>query len=605
MDSKQVKREANLFVKAISPLLEVDSKFADIVLTDLAKIVQICSQSDLNIGSNELLAYLTTYALLKQDREKLYIALQRWETSSEERIKFQKVTLGILLDLTAKNPVSQGLLLPSLLNHFDEEYGTNWLEKTINQVYKFAQVITRADGEVTMAEIEGLSEVWQLLHSYKSLGSYQQGMAAIAPEQITPTVKNSYSTSTSGTPPTVTAPAPATTPAPTPVTSEQALQELNDLVGMDNIKEEVKTLTNFLKVQKLRMDRGMAKTPISLHSVFCGPPGTGKTTVARLLGKIFKDLGFLEKGHLVETDRAGMVAGYVGQTSKKVDELVTSALDGVLFIDEAYTLKPAGSGNDFGQEAIDILLKRMEDFRDRLVVVVAGYTEQMTAFIESNPGLKSRFNRYFYFSDYTPEELLAIFIKIAEKSHFQIIPAAQDKLREIFYSAYGDRDETFGNARFARNLFEKIIERQANRLAVMSSLTDEALTTILPEDIPNTPIGARTQPDPTRPRSSVQLTPPQPSPTPDRAAQLADQLVVQLNRALQSQGITAKTTLRNDTLQVLFEGEDSLEESGLLSLLREQLSALTAEETGAIASVVVYARHPNDDFPLWNQEFTL
>ncbi|MBD2461489.1 AAA family ATPase [Oscillatoria sp. FACHB-1407] len=316
-----------------------------------------------------------------------------------------------------------------------------------------------------MQEMEALSLVWRQLHTYEKLDNYEQGLAKI------PSSKPLSSQTTSPN-------------APTPESAEQALSELNDLVGMEEIKEEVKTLTNFLKVQKVRAERGLAKTPVSLHSVFCGPPGTGKTTVARLMGRIFKDLGFLAKGHLVETDRAGMVAGYIGQTSAKVDELVKSALDGVLFIDEAYALKPAGAGHDFGQEAIDTLIKRMEDYRDRLVVIVAGYTDEMDTFIESNPGLKSRFNRYFYFNDYTPDELLEIYIKMAAKSNFKLTDAAKETLRDVLYSFYTDRDRTFGNARLVRNLFEKTVERQANRLAVMSSLTDEVLTTILPEDVP-------------------------------------------------------------------------------------------------------------------------
>jgi SpoVK/Ycf46/Vps4 family AAA+-type ATPase len=170
--------------------------------------------------------------------------------------------------------------------------------------------------------------------------------------------------------------------------------------------------------------------------------------------------------------------------------MVNSALDGVLFIDEAYALVPEESGRDFGQEAIDVLLKRMEDFRDRLVVIVAGYTDEMTTFIESNPGLESRFNRYFYFDHYRPEELLAIFEKMCSKSHFKLSIEAREKLRSVFEELYVKRDKTFGNARLVRNLFERIIERQANRLAVLTSLSDETLTTLLPEDIP-TQTGSR------------------------------------------------------------------------------------------------------------------
>jgi AAA+ superfamily predicted ATPase len=458
VSSRVVKKEANHLYKTLLPLLTAESRIADLILLDLAKIVQICGCSNGEISSNELLAYLTIYALIKQDSEKLNAALS-WEASAEKRLQSQKMTLQILLGLTEKQP--DQLMLPSVLNQFDQEKGTYYLDTVVNAIYKFAQVMTKADGNVTLSEIDSLAIAWKLLHTYQPLESYEQGLtkSAIAPAS---TIDQ-------------------------PQSYEAAIAELNDLIGLDNIKEAVRTLANFLKVQKIREERGMATTPVSLHAVFGGPPGTGKTTVARLVGSIYKGLDFLEKGQLVETDRAGMVAGYIGQTATKVDELVKTALDGVLFIDEAYALSPADSGSDFGQEAIDVLLKRMEDYRDRLVVIVAGYTDEMSNFIESNPGLKSRFNRYFYFSDYTPEELTAIFNKLCTKSHFTLTPDAQTQLQTLLERLYLNRDRTFGNARLVRNLFEKTIERQANRLAVLSALPDEVLTTLLPEDIPTQP----------------------------------------------------------------------------------------------------------------------
>ncbi len=266
-------------------------------------------------------------------------------------------------------------------------------------------------------------------------------------------------------------------------TIEEQLQELDNLIGLNYLKNEVRQYINFLKIQKLRENQGLSPVPITLHSVFCGSPGTGKTTVARLMGNIYQQLGILKKGHLIETDRSGMVAGYVGQTAQRVDELVESALDGVLFIDEAYTLKPVGYGNDFGQEAIDTLLKRMEDYRDRLVVIVAGYGNEMNRFINSNPGLKSRFSRYFHFEDYTAEELLLIFQSFCDQHSYTLTDAAKEVLLTQFKQLYDHRDKSFGNGRLVRNMFEKTIEKQANRLVNIPNVSSYAMQQILPEDI--------------------------------------------------------------------------------------------------------------------------
>jgi hypothetical protein len=276
-------------------------------------------------------------------------------------------------------------------------------------------------------------------------------------------------------------------PEPPQESLDDLYKKLDELVGMEKVKAQVKTFVNLVKVKKEREAKGLPPLPVSLHAVFYGPPGTGKTTVARLLGGIYRAIGLLKKGQLVETDRAGLVAGYVGQTAAKVDEAVQKALDGVLFIDEAYALAPRGSdGKDFGQEAVDILLKRMEDYRDCLAVIVAGYPDEMRDFIESNPGLRSRFSRHYWFDDYEPGQLALILDGFAAKSQHALDPGAREKFLSLIEGLYGERDRSFGNARLVRNIFEKTVERQADRLASSGvEMTKEALCEIRPEDIPD------------------------------------------------------------------------------------------------------------------------
>ena len=259
-------------------------------------------------------------------------------------------------------------------------------------------------------------------------------------------------------------------------------EELNNMIGLNKVKNEINTLCNFVIMKKKREAEGLKSPSISYHCVFTGNPGTGKTTVARLLAGIYKDLGVLKKGHLVETDRSGLVAEYVGQTAVKTNKIIDSALDGVLFIDEAYTLAN-GSTTDYGPEAIATLLKRMEDNRDRLVVILAGYNEEIESFINSNPGLRSRFNRYIHFEDYTAAELFDILSLLVKKGEYTLTDDASQYLQEKLAAIVEEKTKDFGNARYVRNLFEKAIEAQANRLASMSELSKDELKRITKEDI--------------------------------------------------------------------------------------------------------------------------
>ena len=343
-------------------------------------------------------------------------------------------------------------LLEVCLKDFDKQLHNQY----IVLLYRFASLIAKADKNITAKEAEWLNKI----------------MGMKEPEGVDDVINPVE---------------PISQPQPKKKTSSSkprssAAKELNALIGLSSVKSEINSLTNYIKVQKMREEKGMKVSPVSLHCVFTGNPGTGKTTVARIVSEIYKELGLLQKGHLVETDRSGLVAEYVGQTAVKTNKIIDSALDGILFIDEAYSLVDGGN-SDYGKEAIATLLKRMEDDRDRLVVILAGYTDDMKRFIDSNPGLQSRFNRYVEFPDYSAEELFQIFESSTKKYEYSLTEEAATVLKSILSNAVEHKDKNFGNGRFVRNLFEKVIENQANRISSVSDITAESLATIEAEDI--------------------------------------------------------------------------------------------------------------------------
>jgi Holliday junction resolvasome RuvABC ATP-dependent DNA helicase subunit len=368
------------------------------------------------------------------------------------------------VDLSISQRFDRTPVVISYFEEYDRRYGFNYADRTRHALFQFANLVIKSDATVTTAEAAALLEFKRTIYPHGSDSSAAEDQAA-ASEEITGET-----------------PAVADDP-PRPL--EDLLKELDALVGLSLVKAEVRQLINFLKVQKMREEKGMLALPISRHLVFYGNPGTGKTTIARLLAQVYRSLQILSRGHLIESDRGDLVAGYVGQTALKVKEVVNQALGGVLFIDEAYALNADGRGNDFGQEAVETLLKLMEDNRHDFVVIVAGYTEKMEDFISSNPGLRSRFNKFLLFEDYTPEQLVEIFKGFCAKASFKLTADAEQRLLDLFKLLSLARDESFGNARTARNVFEMTISKQANRIVTLANINEEVLATIDEVDIPS------------------------------------------------------------------------------------------------------------------------
>lgn len=421
---------------------------------------------------------------LKLSREEQYLA--NLVVHHVWRQQLQNETMSSVISTVRQEATS--LRWYSLVRPFDE---ISPLRESIGDletlIFRMANLIAKADGEANVSELELIEKIQRrisgLLHGVspaspsppRSQAPQAGSIATMANErqQVRETCRLVDET-------------PLEIPDDNPqetATPGKALEELEKLIGLEAVKTEVRTLINFLDLQNKREKLGLPSTPLSLHLVFKGNPGTGKTTIARILGQVYKSMNILKKGHLVETDRSGLVAQYAGQTAPKANEKIDEAMDGILFIDEAYSLVAEQGDDPFGLEAIQTLLKRMEDDRERLVVILAGYPENMDRLLKSNPGLSSRFNLVLDFEDYKPGDLGRIFGSLCAHNRYEFNDEVQARLLTGLNWMYQRRDSHFGNGRTVRNLFENSIRHLANRIARQPEITPEALVTFLPEDV--------------------------------------------------------------------------------------------------------------------------
>jgi len=467
MNDSMLADAAGSFLSAISELLAaLSGKPASNFLADAANeasnIVGGVIFADDRITDGELDAYLDTIGPLMDPPLAVSTLAAR--------------QLQLFVGMTGK--LSAPSVLFDLLARSDAQHGTQRSHVYYELALRLAHVgaaldLVPSSSELTV--IDGFRTA--LLRHLDALGVPRPGQPPPRPAPATPTPAAPDSSS-----PATSAPVHAEPVAPVAPTRSltELLAELDQLVGLANVKAEVRRLGSLLQVQQLRAERKMPVIETSHHLVFTGNPGTGKTTVARLLSQIYHAVGVVTKGHLVETDRSKLVAGFVGQTALKTQTALESALGGMLLIDEAYALARGGE-NDFGLEAIDTLVKFMEDHRDDIAVVAAGYPAEMTDFIDSNPGLKSRFTRTINFPDYTEDELVRIFLQLGDRNRYHLSDDALLRVRHFI--AAEPRTSGFGNARYVRNLFETAIAHQAVRLAPLSDPSDEQLTTLTADDI--------------------------------------------------------------------------------------------------------------------------
>ena len=463
---KKLKTDKDILDRVNAGNLDVSSEqyITNCVIYDMIQISVILAKGDLSSKSLEAAGLvLATNQLLPNNSNNM---LERDHSFLSQAFKngvYTEIAESLLeiaetpnpLDITIKDnqeniqnsayKITNNLSFPTLLKITDNSL----FDEYVTTLYRYACIISKADDLVSKEEQEILNEIYQILHH--PIAEKKNDSLQISKSNKTETLND-------------------------------VLDELNALTGLEEVKAEINTLINFIKVQKAREESGLKSSTLSYHIVFTGNPGTGKTTVARIVAKIYKHLGILSEGQLVETDRSGLVAEFTGQTAVKVNKSVNSALNGILFIDEAYSLVGENK-DDFGKEAVATLIKRMEDDRDKLVLILAGYTKEMSNFIDVNPGFKSRFNRYINFPDYTPDELLKIFESKCKSLEYSLTENAISKLKTYLDKAYSERVKSFGNGRFVRNVFEKTIENQSNRIAKESNFTKELMITITEDDI--------------------------------------------------------------------------------------------------------------------------